>query len=88
MGEHYMKELLKDKLFIGLLALIVIFSVLAKIAREELKSKYDYSIRSSLGKFWVNQNEIEQKGDILIIHHEDGKTSVLTSYQIEDNRNK
>lgn len=81
-------KLLEDKFFIGLLVLIVIFSVLAKIAREELKSKYDYCIRSSFGKFWVNQNEIEQKGDTLIIHHEDGKTSVLTSYQIEDNRGK
>lgn len=83
-----MMELLKDKLFVGLLVLIVIFSVLAKIAREELKSKYDYCIYSSIGKFWVNQNEIEQKGDILIIHHKDGNTSVLTSYQIEDNRDK
>lgn len=83
-----MMKLLEDKLIIGLLVLIVIFSVLAKIARVELKSKYDYCIYSSVGKFWVNQNEIEQKGDTLIIHHEDGKTSVLTSYQIEDNRNK
>lgn len=84
-----MMKFLEDRPWIGFLVMIVLVFGVGGIAKEVYKdSKYDYNIRSSFGKIWVNQNEIEQKGDTLIIHHEDGKTSVLTSYQIEDNRDK